>query len=96
MPIFAPVDHDDRRIDQRHYVDIPHVLLESERLSEYVAVINVARLGFLARTLLIYRTGERVTIDLPGVGRTQSRIIWCRKGMIGGQFLRSIDPYILS
>jgi hypothetical protein len=96
MPLFAPVERDDRRGEPRYFVDMPSVLLESERISEYVAIINVARLGFLARTMLIYRTGERIAIDLPGVGKVPSRIIWCRKGLVGGQFVRAIDVRDLS
>jgi hypothetical protein len=92
MPIFARMEDDDRRGDPRYYVDLPTVLLESERCSEQVMIVNVARLGFLARTRLIYRTGELVSIELPGLGLLRSRIIWCRSGFVGGQFLRPIDP----
>jgi PilZ domain len=95
MPIFARVEDDDRRGDPRYYMDMPAVLLEAERICEHVQIINVARLGFLARTRLVYQTGEHVKLSLPGLGRVPCRIIWCRKGMVGGQFVTPIDPETL-
>jgi hypothetical protein len=95
MPILARLDDDNRRGDPRYFLDMPSILLESERISEHVQIINIARMGFLAKTRLHYRTGETVTLALPGLGAVPCRIIWCERGMVGGQFEMSIEPSLL-
>lgn len=92
MAMSCVLEDDDRRGDPRYFLDLPSLLLTSERISEHVQIINVARMGFLAKTRLRYKTGEFVTLALPGLGSVPCRIIWCTRGMVGGQFIKPIDP----
>lgn len=91
MHALAPMPHDDRRVDLRYFVNLPPVLLESESMAEHVQVVNIARRGFLAKTRLAYRTGDVVFLHLEHPGRLEARVIWCKNGMVGGQFTEAIE-----
>ena len=91
MDAALTIDEANRRVDARYLIDMPPVLIETNTHCEYAQMINVARLGFLAKIRCFYRTDERVLLVIPGIGPVESTIIWCQNNMIGGKFLTPVD-----
>jgi hypothetical protein len=81
----------EQRAATRHTVSFRSVLLECDVFGEHVDVINIARLGFLARTRLHRDTGEELRIHLPDLGTLRADVVWCANGMLGGRFHDAID-----
>ena len=79
------------RAAQRHPVAFHSVLIECDVLGEHAEIVNIARLGFLARTRLHRKTGETLRIHLPDLGILFADVVWCANGMIGGRFHDAID-----
>jgi hypothetical protein len=92
----CPAPDDDRRIDLRHFIDMPPAIVESERISEQVQIVNIARMGFLAKTRLHYRCGETLTLHFANVPPLESVVIWSDKGMLGGRFIDPVEIALLS
>jgi len=91
VPALALEVDDDRRIDLRQYVDLPLVLMEGAHGSENVQILNIARRGFLVRTMRHYRTNDTVLLHFAGGNPCEARIVWCAKGMVGGRFVEGFD-----
>jgi hypothetical protein len=90
------IDEANRRVEARYIIDMPPVLIETNLHCEYVQMINLAKLGFLAKTRCFYRTDERILLVIPGIGPVESSVIWCQSNMIGGKFLTPVDVESLS
>lgn len=82
---------EDRREQPRHSVLFRTVLIDSEIEGEAVEIINIARLGFLARTSLHLEKESPVQLDMPVVGTVGATVVWCGNGLLGGRFVRPID-----
>jgi hypothetical protein len=91
-----PAADDDRRIDLRQFIDMPPAIVESERVSEQVQIVNIARMGFLAKTRLHYRCGEALTLHFANVPPLTAEVIWADKGMLGGRFIDPVEIELLS
>ncbi|MBB5687231.1 PilZ domain-containing protein [Sphingobium boeckii] len=57
-------------------------------------LVNISRLGFMARVMLDAMDGKLVSIDLPGIGELKARQVWSMENTIGGEFLNPIDPAV--
>lgn len=82
---------EDRREQSRHSVLFRTVLIDSEIEGEAAEIINIARLGFLARTSLQLEKESPVRLDMPVVGAVDATVVWCGNGLLGGRFVRPID-----
>lgn len=90
LALDADVDND-RRLDLRQYVDLPPILMACGEVSEKVQVVNIARRGFLARAMRLYRTNDRVALHFPDGEPCEARVVWCAKGLVGGRFVEGFD-----
>ncbi len=82
---------DDRRIDERIFIDLAPALIESSAMTETVRIVNIARRGFLARSRLMYDCGTCVRLLFAGAPAIACRIVWSGKGMVGARFLEPVD-----
>ena len=87
---------EDRRGQSRHSVLFRTVLIDSEIEGEAVEIVNIARLGFLARTSLERDKESLVHLDMPVIGSVDATVVWCGKGLLGGRFVRPIDEAAFS
>jgi hypothetical protein len=88
----APVqDVIEDRAAPRFPVSFRSVVLECDMFGEQVDVVNIARLGFLARTRLIRSSGESLRLHLPDLGMLQAEVVWCSNGLLGARFHDPID-----
>ena len=76
----------DRRRAERFAVKLGSVLIESKLYAEHAAIINVARLGFLARTRLKYTSGNPISVNFPTLGKLEAMVVWSERGMLGARF----------
>lgn len=76
----------DRRRAERFAVHLGAVQIESKLYAEHAAIINVARLGFLARTRLKYASGDPLSVHFPLLGRLEAMVVWSERGMLGARF----------
>lgn len=81
----------EQRSGRRHTVTLRSVLVESATIGEHVDILNIARLGFLARSRLCRKTGQGVRLHLPGLVPIEARVVWCDKRLLGGRFHEPID-----
>ena len=81
---------DDRREQPRHSVLFRTVLIDSEIEGEPTEVINIARLGFLARTPMQLEKGSQVRLNMPVLGQLDAVVVWCGNGLLGGRFAKPI------
>ncbi len=82
---------DERRIDDRVFIDLAPALIEGAAMTEAVQIVNVAKRGFLARSRLMYDCGMRVRLLFPDFHPIACRIVWSGKGMVGARFLEPVD-----
>jgi hypothetical protein len=89
--VLQPQTNDDRRQDPRFDTQFRAVLIESDVFGEQVQIVNIARLGFLATTRLVYESGAEISLQLPILGRASAMVVWCANGLLGGRFHDAID-----
>jgi hypothetical protein len=87
----AQPDPVEERGAPRFPVSFRSVLLECDIFGEHVDIINIARLGFLARTRLIRSSGETLRLHLPDLGTLPAEVVWCANGLLGARFSDPID-----
>lgn len=56
-----------------------------------VEVSNLSRGGFSARADALPRTDSYVTLEIPGIGRVEARVVWRGEERFGAKFVRPID-----
>lgn len=97
LPI-TPVDGrtDERRAQPRHSVLFRTVLIDSEIEGEAAEIINIARLGFLARTALQLEKDSLIHLEMPVVGPIEANVVWCGNGLLGGRFAKPIGESTFS
>jgi hypothetical protein len=81
----------DQRTTKRHTVTLRSVLVESSTIGELVDILNIARLGFLARSRLHRKTGQDLRLHLPSFEPIEASVVWCDKGLLGGRFREPIE-----
>lgn len=86
MPTRPKLAAEDRRIDPRYEVGFRTVLIESSLQGEHVEIVNIARLGFLARSEIPRETGSEVELSLPHIGRITGSVVWSANGLLGARF----------
>ncbi len=55
------------------------------------AMLDLSELGFRARCEARLRPGSGVSLDIPGIGRTDAQVEWWREGEFGARFFSPID-----
>lgn len=87
---------EERRDQPRHSVLFRTVLIDSEIEGEAVEIVNIARLGFLARTAMQREKGSRIRLDMPVLGQLDADIVWCGNGLLGGRFSKAVNETAFS
>jgi len=87
---------EERRALPRHSVLFRTVLIDSEIEGEAAEIINIARSGFLARTLLELEKDRLIHIDIPVIGTVEANVVWCGNGLVGGRFAKPIAEPVFS
>lgn len=83
---FAEVRRSER--DEVHYR--ARAFGPDARLHEFV-IVNISPHGLMARCGAQFETGDRVRIQLPGIGVMVAEIRWSLGGRLGAQFENAID-----
>lgn len=55
------------------------------------SIRNVSARGFRASVPISVKRGDRLIVDLPGVGRIAARVAWAKQGRFGAVFYRAVD-----
>lgn len=55
-------------------------------------VINISRLGFMARTDAVVKQEDHIHINLLPLGDLRARVVWVLGGRMGAEFTSAIDP----
>ncbi len=87
---------EERRAQPRQSVLFRTVLIDSEIEGEAAEIINIARLGFLARTPLELKKESLVRLEMPVIGMVEASVVWCGNGLLGGRFVRPIPESAFS
>lgn len=77
---------DDRRSHARFQVQQLGALLESDVFLDPVQLINIARRGFSARTIITYVPGTRLMLHIDALAPIRCVVAWGSKGQVGGRF----------
>ncbi|HEY9579215.1 MAG TPA: PilZ domain-containing protein [Rhizorhapis sp.] len=56
-----------------------------------IHVINISRLGLMARTKAVVSKGERLIIRLPVCGDVEAMVRWTEDGRIGTEFITPVN-----
>jgi hypothetical protein len=81
----------ERRHHPRVAVGKPARLRPHERFVMQVDVVDCSPQGFRAYCEAAVRIGNWVSLDVPGLGVVEAKVIWRKDGQIGAQFVRPID-----
>ena len=84
-------DFREQRAAERHPAPFCAILIECDMFGEQSEIVNIARLGFLARTRLMRMTGDALRLHIPDLGVVEAHVVWCANGMFGGRFCAPID-----
>src|SRR3546814_11646994 len=57
----------------------------------YIHVINISRLGLMARTKAVVSKGERLIIRLPVCGDVEAMVRWTEDGRIGTECITPVN-----
>lgn len=78
----------DKRLSNRHPVDLP-LIGEHRRIGDVMLhVINLSTTGFMVRGEVALERGERITIRLNHIGRIEAFLVWNDANRAGFQFER--------
>lgn len=80
----------DDRVDQRHAAFLSAVLIKDGG-PEKIEILNIARLGFLARSNQLRETGESIVVQIESIGTCQAHVVWANSDQFGGRFVEPID-----
>jgi hypothetical protein len=87
----AYVHADERRYADRVTVKPTTVTVQSDIFSQQVVILNVTRMGFLAKSLLRYKVGESLIVHMPATGPINASAAWFADGLLGARFISAID-----
>jgi hypothetical protein len=82
----------ERRKAPRRDLGRPARLKPNDWSSIEVEVVNFSTDGFRARCEAVLRIGSYVSIQIPGIGSVQAKIVWNKAGEFGAKFVQPIDP----
>lgn len=77
----------------RDEVALPTRMVDSDRRSADVLLVNISPLGFMARENGTTPKGALVKLSLPRLGDVEACIVWSLGGRIGAEFTKPIDAY---
>lgn len=81
----------ERRHHQRVAVSKPARLRPFERFVMQVDVVDFSSHGFRAHCNAALLVGSWVSLDVPGTGVVEAKVIWRKEGEIGARFVRPIN-----
>jgi len=88
---------DETGINQRRAprddVALPTRMLDSDRRSADVLLVNISPLGFMVREYGQTPKGAVVRLILPRLGECEAHVVWSLGGRVGAEFSKEIDPY---
>jgi PilZ domain len=93
--ITPDLDPDSRRRKPRLASSAEVGLRELGGPSADARLINISSHGFMAETAAELAPGARIFLTLPGVHYVSARVVWVKKGRIGGEFSEPVDPLIV-
>jgi hypothetical protein len=76
----------DPRRSPREPVTLPCRVTSAELLEVHATLLNISPFGAMARCAEPMTLDQRVTINLPIIGRVPSRIIWATSSAFGVEF----------
>jgi hypothetical protein len=85
----------DDRVEKRHQVCLTAVIINDETKPETIQILNIARLGFLAKAAQPRETGDAIIVQIDPLGECEAHIIWSDAGRFGGRFIQPVDISIL-
>jgi hypothetical protein len=68
---------------------------DSAEGSEVIEVHDLSERGLRMETRLELEVGETISIDLPGAGRSEARVVWRDGSSCGCEFLRPLDRSVV-
>ncbi len=81
----------DDRAEERLPVCLSAVIINHDSRPEPIQILNIARLGFLAKARRPRETGEAIVIHIDQLGPCEAHIIWSNAGQFGGRFIQPVD-----
>lgn len=81
----TPLDFVDRRWE-RTYLSFETVLTGEGNMCLPVRVVNFSEGGFLIASDQKVSAGDRIVLEMIGVGAVTARVAWASQGRIGGTF----------
>jgi hypothetical protein len=92
LAVHAPAPAADQRRAKRIALAVPSDMLHSGYHGFDVVVRDISELGFRVDSGVKVKAKTVVRLRLPGLGMVLGRVVWCRKGQIGGEFINAIPP----
>jgi hypothetical protein len=81
----------DDRAEKRLPVSLTAVIINDDTQPETIQILNIARLGFLAKSQRPRETGEAIVMHIDQLGQCEAHIIWSSAGQFGGRFIHPVD-----
>lgn len=81
----------DDREEARHPVCLIAVIINDDSQPETIQILNIARLGFLAKAQRPRETGDAIVMQIDRLGQCEAHIIWSNAGQFGGRFIHPVD-----
>jgi hypothetical protein len=83
------------RAEPRLPVRLSAVIINDDTQPEPIQILNIARLGFLAKAQRTRETGEAIVMRIDQLGECEAHIIWSNAGQFGGRFVQPVDVAVL-
>lgn len=84
------------RADERLPVCLTAVIINGDAQPETIQILNIARLGFLAKAQRPRETGDAIVMHFDQLGTCEAHIIWSNAGQFGGRFMQPVDTAALA
>jgi hypothetical protein len=81
----------DDRVETRLPVQLTALVVNDDIKPEPIQILNIARLGFLAKSAQLRETGEVIVIQIEPIGRCEAHVVWADSNQFGGRFIQPID-----
>jgi hypothetical protein len=91
VPEFNRHKNADDRAEKRLPVRLTAVIINDDAQPETIQILNIARLGFLAKAQRPHETGDAIVMRIDPLGQCQAHIIWSDAGQFGGRFIEPVD-----
>jgi hypothetical protein len=81
----------DDRAEARPPVCLTALIINGDAQPETIHILNIARLGFLAKAARPRETGDAVIVQIEHIGKCEAHIVWANSEQFGGRFIQPID-----